>query len=75
MSGLDVLGFDVLLQGREGGLFAYCCYLGQETDTEIQLSASERHTEAREAATVSQRLLTDFCGRPGRAHEAVISFL
>ena len=54
VSGLDVLGFDVLLQGREGGLSAYCCYLGQETDTEIQLSASERHTEAREAATVSQ---------------------
>ena len=38
VSGLDVLSFDVLLQGQEGGLSAYCCYLGQETDTDIQLS-------------------------------------
>lgn len=38
VSGLDVCSFDVLLQGQEGGLSAYCCYLGQETDTDIQLS-------------------------------------
>lgn len=38
VSGLDVLSFDVLLQGQEGSLSAYCCYLGQETDTDIQLS-------------------------------------
>lgn len=38
VSGLDVLGFDVLLQGQEGSLSAYCCYLGQETDTDIRQS-------------------------------------
>lgn len=41
VSGLDVLGFDVLLQGQEGSLSAYCCYLGQEADTDIQ--QSEQH--------------------------------
>lgn len=42
VSGLDPLGFDVVLEGQEGGLPAYCGYLRQETDTDIQLSGAER---------------------------------
>lgn len=42
VSGLDALGFDVVLQRQEGGLPAYCRYLRQETDTDIRLSGAER---------------------------------
>lgn len=42
VSGQDALGFDVVLEGQEGGLSAYCGYLRQETDTDIQLSGAER---------------------------------
>lgn len=38
VSVLDMQSFDVLLQGQEGSLSAYCRYLGQETDTEVGLS-------------------------------------
>lgn len=47
VSGLDELSFDVLLQGQEGSLSAYCCYLGQETDTDIQLSTTVGHVSGR----------------------------
>lgn len=47
VSGLDALGFDVLLQGQEGGLSAYCRYLGRETETEaVQPSGAERLARA-----------------------------
>lgn len=51
VSGLDALGFDVVLQRQEGGLPAHRGYLRQETDTDIQLSGAERPP----------------CGRRGRA--------
>lgn len=35
VSGLDALSFDVLLEGQQGGLPAYCGYLRQETDADI----------------------------------------
>lgn len=42
VSGLDALGFDVVPEGQEGGLPAYCGYLRQETD---------RHSAVRSAAS------------------------
>lgn len=44
--GLDAASFDVVLEGQEGGLPAYCGYLRQETDTDIQLSGAERRPAA-----------------------------
>lgn len=41
VSRLDALGFDVVLQRQEGCLPAYCRYLPQETDTDIQPSGAE----------------------------------
>lgn len=54
VSGLDVLSFDVLLQGQEGGLSAYCRYLGQETDTDIQLSGGAAEPVHSQSAAVSR---------------------
>ncbi len=59
--GLDVLSFDVLLQGQEGSLSAYCCYLGQETDTDIQLSGRELHPL--NTTKSCERRLIDFSDR------------
>lgn len=53
VSGLNVLSFDVLLQGQEGSLSAYCCYLGQETDRYSAVRRSVQpldNTESRERA-------------------------
>lgn len=57
VSGLDVLGFDVLLQGQEGSLSAYCSYLGQETDRDIQLSGGRtlRPTSTSHVSTEADR--------------------
>lgn len=49
VSRLDLLGFDVVLQGQEGGLAAHRRYLGQETDTEVQPSV-RRTPRRRESA-------------------------
>lgn len=53
VSGLDVLSFDVLLQGQEGSLSAYCRYLGQETDTDIQLSGGAATESCQRGPTVA----------------------
>lgn len=46
--GLDAASSDVVLEGQEGGLPAYCGYLRQETDTVIQRppAATARFLEA-----------------------------
>lgn len=59
--GLDAASSDVVLEGQEGGLPAYCGYLRQETDTVIQRPPAGHGTLSGSAADFLLPRLATIC--------------